>query len=46
MTYPKGQEAKERILKAAITEFARKGYHAATTQEIGRQAGANASAVN
>lgn len=46
MTYPKGQEAKERILKAAITEFARKGYHAATTQDIGRQAGANASAVN
>ena len=40
------KEAKERIYKAAVSLFARKGYHAVGVREIAKAAGVNVSMVN
>ncbi len=42
---PKGQETRERILAAALREFARRGYSAVTLEEVAEAAGVTKGAV-
>lgn len=44
-TTPDSQDARSRLISAALRLFAEKGYEAATTREISEAAGANVSAI-